>query len=74
MWSPKTDGAYFIVAIAGGVIMTYKKSAVVGEPSSKFSLGLGSNKKDATPVRCESVGVRCESVGGVRWESLVGVS
>ena len=55
MWAPKTDGGYFIVAIAGGVIMTYKKSAVVGEPSSKFSLGLGSNKKDATPVRWESV-------------------
>ncbi|GAX85219.1 hypothetical protein CEUSTIGMA_g12639.t1 [Chlamydomonas eustigma] len=50
LWMPRSGGATFLVAFASGYIYTYKKSSVVGEPSSKFSLGLGSSKKDHTPL------------------------
>ena len=55
-WAPKTDGAFFIVALASGSVHTYKKASVVGEPSSRFSLSLGSSKKDQAPAMSFTVG------------------
>lgn len=45
-WVPRTDGTCFLVAHAGGSILVYKKPLTAGDPGGRFSLGLGSNKKE----------------------------
>ena len=73
-WLPQSEGALFLVAYASGSICTFKKAAVVGEgggSGSKFSLGLGSSKKDLTPSNTfAAVGSGGSGSGGICDASL----
>mmetsp|Transcript_15945 Transcript_15945/g.34445 ORF Transcript_15945/g.34445 Transcript_15945/m.34445 type:complete len:454 (-) Transcript_15945:734-2095(-) len=49
-WLPRNDGNLFAAAFASGSIYLYKKSTVLGEGGSKFSLNIGSSSKSTNPL------------------------